>query len=439
MRADISGFPEFLPNEQIAFDTVKNEIIKSFESFGFSPLDTVAVERVSTLLSKGNDNEIYGLFRLADSRDKKDLGLRFDLTVPLARYVSSYHNELTFPFKRYQIAPVWRGERPQYGRYRQFYQCDIDILGDGDLSLNYDAEVISAIIRTLEIIHVPAFHTYLNNRKILSGFMKTIVPEDKIIGLVRILDKSDHFTFEEFKTQIIEFGLTEDQFDKIQNFLNGDQRGDNFEVIHWLKSLQINEEFQAGVSELETVLNLLKQINISDETVKISLKLARGLSYYTGSIFETKLDNEPDIGSISGGGRYENLTSLLSKHKCPGVGATIGISRLVPKLMEKGILRTDRSSPAEILVTVQNPEYIGTYMRIAENFRTFGVRTELYLQNKPLKAQITYASKKGIRYVFIANDEELLKGDGIIRNLETREQQTIHTHFVGNNLKDLLK
>lgn len=438
MKADISGFPEFFPNEQIAFDSVKSKIVENFELYGFSPLDTVAVERVSTLLSKGNDNEIYGLFRLADSSDKKDLGLRFDLTVPLARYVSSYYNELVFPFRRYQIAPVWRGERPQYGRYRQFYQCDIDIIGNGNLSLNHDAEVISAVVRTLEKIGVPTFHTYINNRKILTGFLKTLVAENKVLGLVRILDKFDHMSFETLKKQVIDFGLSDEKFGLLENFLEGGRGRDNFATIQWLRTMHVNEEFIAGVDELNTVLELLKQVGISDDVVKISLKLARGLNYYTGAIFETKIDNEPELGSISGGGRYDNLTTLLSKHKCPGVGATIGISRLIPKLMEKGIVDTKKSSPAQILVTVQKPEYLGAYFRIAENFRKFGVKTEIYLQEKNLSAQLTYANKKGIRYVFMANDVELLEGNGIIRNLDTGEQQIVRTQFVGKTLHDIL-
>lgn len=439
MKADISGFPEFFPNEQIAFNTVRDRIVENFELYGFSPLDTVAVERVSTLLSKGNDNEIYGLYRLADSNDKKDLGLRFDLTVPLARYVSSYYNELVFPFKRYQVAPVWRGERPQYGRYRQFYQCDIDVIGNGSLSLNYDAEVISTIIRTLTAIRVPPFHTYINNRKILNGFLKTIVHENKVLDLVRIIDKSDHVTFEVFKKQVMELGVDEEKFERLRNFTDAAKGRDNFEVIQWLKTIPISDEFKQGVEELNSVLTLLKQIDISDDVVKVSLRLARGLNYYTGSIFETIIDSEPDLGSISGGGRYDNLTSLLSKHKCPGVGATIGISRLIPKMMERGILSTNKSSPAQILVTVQNPEYLGTYIRIAENFRKFGVKTEVYLHEKDLSAQLTYADRKGIKYVFLANDVELLDGNGIIRNLETGEQQIIHTNFVGNSLHDILK
>lgn len=438
MKADISGFPEFFPNEQIAFDSVRNKIIENFELYGFSPLDTVAVERVSTLLSKGNDNEIYGLYRLADSSDKKDLGLRFDLTVPLARYVSSYYNELVFPFKRYQVAPVWRGERPQYGRYRQFYQCDIDVIGSGELSLNYDAEVISTIIRTLRAIRVPPFHTYVNNRKILIGFLKTLVVENEVPALVRVLDKSDHMSPEIFKKQVLELGLSANRFDSLQTFFEAGRGRNNFEIVRWLKDIHLNDEFKQGVEELNTVLELLKQVDISDDVVKVSLKLARGLNYYTGSIFETRIDEEPDLGSISGGGRYDNLTMLLSKHKCPGVGATIGISRLIPKLMERGIIDAKKSSPAQILVTVQNPGYLGAYFRIAENFRKFGVKTELYLQEKKLSAQLAYASKKGIKYVFVANDVELLDNTGIIRNLDTGEQQIVSTQFLGRNLHEML-
>ncbi|MCR5225276.1 MAG: ATP phosphoribosyltransferase regulatory subunit, partial [Alphaproteobacteria bacterium] len=220
MKSSISGFPEFLPNEQIVFNKVVSLIKQHFEEHGFVPMDTAAVERVSTLLAKGNDNEIYGIYRLADeTATKKDLGLRFDLTVPLARYVAENSGQLIFPHKRYQVSPVWRGERPQYGRYRQFYQCDIDIVGDTELSIEHDAEIISVIIEVLRALGIPRFHTKLNNRKILQGFLLTLVTEDKIQAIIQLIDKLDKITPEDFDKTLSEIGVSVENISRIKSFL----------------------------------------------------------------------------------------------------------------------------------------------------------------------------------------------------------------------------
>lgn len=440
MKSSISGFPEFLPNEQIVFEKAIALIKRHFEEHGFVPMDTAAVERVGTLLSKGNDNEIYGIYRLADENaTKKDLGLRFDLTVPLARYVGENSGQLIFPYKRYQISPVWRGERPQYGRYRQFYQCDIDIVGDGELSIEHDAEVIATIIEVLRALGVPSFHTKLNNRKILSGFLITMVPEAKVPTVIQLIDKMDKITIEDFDKALTDLEISADNISKIKNFLEVDNRGNNDEILQILKGYGFNNLFKKGVEEIEIVLKLLKQINISDNFVKLSVRLARGLTYYTGNVFETEFDDFKDIGSISGGGRYDNLSEKIGNKQYPGVGAAIGISRLIPKLIEHGILKANKSSTADILVTTQNREYLGNYMRIAKKLRKAGLKTETYLQNKSLGAQLTYASKKGIKLVLIANELELLDERAIIRNLQTKEQKIISTQFIGHDVTDMLK
>lgn len=440
MKSSISGFPEFLPNEQIVFNRIVSMITQHFESHGFVPMDTAAVERVNTLLAKGNDNEIYGLYRLADSHNaKKDLGLRFDLTVPLARYVAENAGQLIFPHKRYQIAPVWRGERPQYGRYRQFYQCDIDIVGDGDLSLEHDAEIMALIIDVLLSMNIPSFHTKLNNRKILSGFLSTVVPDDRIIQVIQVIDKIDKISMEDFNQALTNLNLTSENVTKIRNFLDVENRGSNEEILHILKGYGFNEQFNKGIEEIETILKILKKINVDDGLVKLSLRLARGLAYYTGNVFETVFNDFHDIGSISGGGRYDGLASMISNKKFPGVGATIGISRLIPKLIETGYLKADKYSTADILVTVQDRNYIGSYMHIAKKMRKAGLNTEVYLQDKSLGAQLTYASKKGIKWVLIANEMELLEERAIIRNMCTREQKTIRTEFIGYDIVDVLK
>lgn len=438
MRANISGFPEFLPNEQIVFNRVMQSIKNHFELYGFVPMETAAVEKVDVLLAKGNDNEIYGLYRLADKNSKKDLGLRFDLTVPLARYVTQNAGELTFPFKRYQIAPVWRGERPQYGRYRQFYQCDVDIIGDGTLSIDHDAEIISLVTWALSTLKVPDFYTKINNRKILTGFFSKLVGPSKLIDTIRLVDKSEKISPEEFESGMIELLNNEKDFSKVKTFLDADKKGSMEEILNWLQSLSLGEEFAQGVEELSTVVQILRRLGLSNERLRISTKLARGLTYYTGTIFETVFDDVKDMGSIAGGGRYDDLSVTLgNSKKYPGVGATIGISRLVPKLMELGLLNADKKSMADLLITVQDRSLVPYYMKLANKFRALGIKTETYLQDKPLGAQLSYANRKGINFVLIANEMEILDSKAIIRNLKTREQKIIRTEFIGDKVKQI--
>lgn len=439
MKSDISGFPEFLPNEQIVFSQMLDSIKNYFESYGFVPMDTPAVERVSTLLSKGNDNEIYGLYRLADKNFKKDLGLRFDLTVPLARYIASKFGHIVFPHKRYQISPVWRGERPQFGRYRQFYQCDIDIVGDGELSIEHDAEIIKIVIETLQALQLPSFTTKINNRKILYSFLKTIIAEEKIDDLVRIIDKMDKITNSEFIESVESIGLNKKNIDRLDSFLKAKNLSCNIEVLQWLKSLNFGPEFGVGVNELESVISLLKKFDINDKDVKISMGLARGLTYYTGNVFETIFDDVKGAGSIAAGGRYDNLVSMLSDKKVPGVGASIGITRLISKLFDQSFIKCKKSSTAELLITTQNRNFISSYMKLSNKFRELGIKTETYLQDKPLGQQLSYASRKGISHVLIANDIELLEDEAIIRNLDTKEQSTIRTKYMGKEIISLIR
>ncbi len=440
MKTNISGFPEFLPNEQIAFNRIVNTIESHFESYGFVPMETSAVERVETLLSKGNDNEIYGLYRLADENSKKDLGLRFDLTVPLARYVTQNAGELVFPFRRYHIAPVWRGERPQYGRYRQFYQCDIDILGDGELSLEHDAEIISLVVKIFRNLQIPHFHTQINNRKILSGFFSPLVEPQNLTEAIKLVDKIEKISVEQFETEMLELLIDKKKINAVRNMFEQHQAHLSLDgYLQKLKSVAANEEFTQGVEELSAVIQILKKLKVDDRFIRINPRLARGLTYYTGTIFETTFDDVPGIGSISGGGRYDNLTMTLgNSKKYPGVGATIGISRLIPKLIELGLVDVHKKSTADVLITVQDRSLIASYMFLADKFRALGIKAEVYLQDKPLGAQLTYANKKGIDFVVIANELELLDSKAILRNLATRQQEVIRTEFLSIDLKDII-
>lgn len=434
MITNISGFHEYLPEDQIAFEKVIEKIKKTFELYGFCPLETPAVERVSTLLAKGNDNEIYGIYRLTDQTDKKDLALRFDLTVPLARYVAQHAEKLVFPYRRYHIAPVWRGERPQLGRYRQFYQCDIDVIDSAEISIKNDAEVLKVVY---EIFHSFGldFEIRINNIKILNGIIKYVAGDvaDRL-GILRIIDKIEKISHEDFIGQLVKVGLSEEQLNKMLDFF-GDV-ADNKVALSRLASLKINEEFSSGVSELVDLYRSMCSFGIPDENILVDLKLARGLTYYTGSVFETRLKNCEFSGSISGGGRYDNLTSLFCKKRYPGVGVTIGITRLIPILIERGLIRADQKTSAKVLVTTQNISLLDRYIEIANFLRKGGVNTEIFLQNKKLGQQMNYANKKGFRFAIIADQNELADDKVNLKNLVTGEQKLVDVHMLVNELGD---
>lgn len=437
MLSHISGFPEFLPHEQLAFNRTVEIIRNKFELYGFSPIDTPAVEKTSTLLAKGSDHEIYGLYRLSgdESTNKKDLALRFDLTVPLARYVAQHHGRLTFPYRRYHIAPVWRGERPQAGRYRQFYQCDIDIIDEGELNLIHDGEVLTIMYEIFNSIGLQRFIIKINNRSILTSLIKNFcVDEDNVANVLRLIDKAEKMSKDQWKAELSAQGLKSNDIPFLMNLLSMSMSMSNKEWLTYLKTLSRSSEFITGIEELTQVLENAYRFGVPDEYIQIDPSLARGLSYYTGTVYETKLLDYPELGSVCGGGRYGNLTQSFINKKFPGVGISIGISRLIPKLIEMGLVKTDSQTPASILVTTQNRNLMTYYMDIAQRLRKAQIKTELYLPEKPLGTQMKYASKKGFKFVIIADEAERQTHHVIVRNLESGEQITA---TMGNLLKTL--
>jgi histidyl-tRNA synthetase len=288
-------------------------------------------------------------------------------------------------------------------------------------------------------MEVPDFTVKLNNRKVLSRFVATVAGDANVDDIIRLIDKSDKISEDEFVESMKTYGLEKRKITKLLSFMESDKKQTNAEILKWLRGFSFGEEFSSGVDELEQVINLLKKFYIDDDKVKISMGLARGLSYYTGSVFETTLNDIKDIGSIAAGGRYDNLTSLMSDKRIPGVGASIGVTRLLTKLFEIGHIKCDKMSTAQLLVTVQNRDFIGSYMSLSNKFRQLGINTETYLQDKPLGAQLSYASKKGINYVLIANEMELLEDKAIIRNLMTKEQKVIRTASIGKEELKFLK
>lgn len=418
MFTNISGFPEFSPQWQLAFNSATDLIKNVFESYGFLPLDTVAVEKIDTLLSKGDDNEIYGLYRIAgDEGNKKDLGLRFDLTVPLARYVGQNYGKLIFPYRRYHIAPVWRGERPQAGRYRQFYQCDVDIIGDEDLSMIHDAELISITYDILSKFGLEDFAIQVNNSKLIIGLLKYVgVSLENIPMIMRIIDKMDKISREQMKQELEKCDISSNHVEQLFSII--DAKHSASAVIPFLYSLGINnQDFSEGVIELQQLLEYVSLFEISSKYIEINLGLARGLSYYTGTIYETRLKNCPEIGNIAGGGRYANLAGNFINRKLPGVGISIGISRLFPKLIEWGLIPAASSTIAEVLITVQNVKFLEQYIMVAQILRQNGIKAEMYMQDKSLSGQMKYANKKGFKFAIIADEGEINRGKVIVKNL----------------------
>ena len=325
----LPGFMELLPNEQIVFNDIKEKIQKSYERFGFLPLDTPIIEDAEVLLAKAGGETEKQIYRF--NKGENDLALRFDLTVPLAKYVSEYYGELSFPFKRYQIGKVYRGEKAQAGRYREFYQCDVDIIGDGELSIIHDAEIPSIIYTTFKELGFEKFTIHINNRKILNGIFDEIGSTDKSTDILRIIDKIEKIGAEKVEEELTELGIAKKEIETIMNFIK--ISGTNTEKIETLKQLGIKSEiFNTGLNELEQVIKLIKVCGVPEKNVQIDLTIARGLDYYTGTVYETFLDDYKKLGSVCSGGRYENLAEYYTDKKLPGVGISIGLTRLFYKL-----------------------------------------------------------------------------------------------------------
>ena len=353
----LPGFMELYPHEQIEFDRIKNTIIDTYKSYGFYPLDTPIIEYSDVLLAKAGGETEKQIYRFM--KGENDLSLRFDLTVPLSKYVAKRHNELVFPFKRFQIGKVFRGERPQKGRYREFYQCDIDVIGDEQLSIKYDSEMPSIIYDIFKKLNIGDFIIRINNRKLLTGYFNHLGLQDKITEILRIIDKIDKIGEEEVQKELGELGLSEDQIKKSINFIKID--GTNQDKIDTLKQMNIeNEMFQKGIEEIQNVIDDLRARRMTSENYEIDLTIARGLDYYTGTVYETILKDHPNLGSVCSGGRYDNLAEYYTDKKLPGVGISIGLTRLFYLLTEYNIIETNKSSPSDVVIIpmCDNYEYI---------------------------------------------------------------------------------
>lgn len=432
----ISGFPEWLPEVRLVELHWLDEIRRIFESYGFSSIETPSVERLDVLQSKGETSqEVYTLRRLqADAKDQSDasIGLHFDLTVPFARYVAANAGKLVFPFKRYQIQRVWRGERPQEGRYREFTQCDIDVIGINDVPLHFDAELLRIVVEVLTALDLPAWTVNVNNRKVLQGFYEGLGIDDTM-AVIRVTDKIDKIgpdaVAELLATQV---GLTDEQVTACRDLAL--IRGTDASVVERIRALGVKSDLlDEGLGELGDLLESLADLPAG--TVTADLSVARGLDYYTGTVYEAKFLDFPGYGSIAAGGRYENLTGSFTRQSLPGVGLSIGLTRIFAKLVAEGRLETGPSSPTDVLVVIPSDERRGDALATSAALRGRGLNVETYHQADKIAKQLKYASRKGIPFVWFPPFED--GRDHEVKDMVTGDQEvadpaTWTTHRAGS-------
>ncbi len=415
----LPGFMELLPEEQIEFDRIKNIITTTYEQYGFTAIDTPVIERSKTLLAKAGgetEKQIYCVENRngagagnSDEYGKAELSLRFDLTVPLARYVAEHFNELSFPFRRCHISKVYRGERPQKGRFREFYQCDIDVIGKDKLSIRYDAEIPSIIYQLFKQLDFGKFTIRINNRKILNGLIGSLNIDTDKVEILRIIDKAEKISRDELILQFKNQGITDEAVEKLLGFIN--IKGSTDEVISMLKSLGVNNGlFNEGLEELATVTTMMAEMGVETDYFKIDLSIARGLDYYTGTVYETVLDDYPKIGSVCSGGRYDNLASYYTTEKLPGVGISIGLTRLFYQLREVGLITCTRKTVADIVVVPMDDLNIKTAFRIANCLRTTGYNVDVLLEELNIKKKFLYVKKKEAFFTIVIGSEEEASG-----------------------------
>ena len=430
----LPGFMELMPQDQILFDKMKNTIESVYSSYGFYPLDTPIIELSSVLLAKAGGETEKQIYRF--NKGDNDLSLRFDLTVPLAKYVANRSNELIVPFKRYQIGKVYRGERPQKGRFREFYQCDIDVIGNETLSILYDAEIPSIIYDLFKKLNIGDFTIRINNRKILTGFFNSLELNSKATDILRIIDKIEKIGEDEVKSELSLLDIDSDKVSKIIDFIR--ISGDAFTKIERLKNLGITDEvYNEGVNELETVINNIKARGLDSNFYDVDLTIARGLDYYTGTVYETILKDYPSIGSVCSGGRYENLATYYTDKKLPGVGISIGLTRLFYQLKEAGVIKTTDSSVADITILpmTENYEYVYKFSNL---LKRFGVRVDTAFLGK-FKQLMRYADKQKTPYVLIIGDDEISKGVAVLKDMFTGLQTEVTLENIIEIYNRLLK
>ncbi len=419
----LSGFMELLPADQIKMEKMMETLRRSYSVYGFAPLDTPIIESAEVLLAKGGGETEKQIYRF--NKGDSDLALRFDLTVPLAKFVAANYGSLTFPFRRYQIGKVYRGERAQRGRFREFYQADIDIIGDGKLDIINEAEIPAIIYRTFTALGLRGFKIKVNNRKLLNGFYSLAGMSEKAGDIMRTVDKLDKIGANKVRQLLMdELHMFSHKADDVMDFMA--ISGTNAEVIAGLERYRgMDALFDEGLEELKTVTRYLADFGVPEENFAIDLSIARGLDYYTGTVYETEMTAHPEIGSVCSGGRYDDLAGYYTDKKLPGVGISIGLTRLFYVLNEQGMLSDETvSAPADALV-IPMAEELGYAIAAATALRNAGIRTQLYCEQKKFKAKMSYADKLGIPYVILIGEDEIAENIVAVKNMQSGNQEKL--------------
>ena len=419
----LSGFMELLPAPQVQMERIMETLRKTYSLYGFTPLDTPAIESADVLLAKGGGETEKQIYRF--QKGDSDLALRFDLTVPLAKYVALHYGELSFPFRRYQIGKVYRGERAQRGRFREFYQADIDIIGDGKLDIVNEAEIPSIIYQTFTALGLKRFQIRVNNRKILNGFYASLGLSEQSGDIMRTVDKLEKIGPDKVRAILTDdLGLTGEQAAAILDFMA--ITGTNEQVLAALEGYRgKNALLDQGLDELTTVTKYLSVFGVPQENFAVDLTIARGLDYYTGTVYETCMLDHPEIGSICSGGRYDNLAEYYIDKQLPGVGISIGLTRLFYVLGEQNMLNDAlNTAPADVLILPMTQD-LAPAIRLATDLRAQGIRVQLYSEQKKFKAKMSYADKLGIPYAVFLGEDEIAAGTCSVKDLGKGEQVTV--------------
>ena len=419
----LSGFMELQPDKQVQMDKMRAVLAETYARYGFTPLDTPAIEAAEVLLAKGGGETEKQIYRF--TKGDSDLALRFDLTVPLAKYVAANYGQLTFPFRRYQIGKVWRGERAQRGRFREFYQADIDIIGDGALDILNEAEIPAIIYDTFTRLGLHRFRIRVNNRKVLNGFFTILGLSEQAGDVLRTIDKLDKIGADKVRELLTDTcGVTAEQADEILRFIACP--GTSADKLAFLEQYRgRNETFDTGLDELRTVVGYLPAFGVPEENFELDLTIARGLDYYTGTVYETVLLDHPEVGSICSGGRYDDLAGYYTNKSLPGVGISIGLTRLFYILQEQNMISDAvLTAPADVLILPMTDD-LSAAVSLASMLRAGGLRVQLYSEKKKFKAKIGYADKLGIPFVIFLGEDEIAQNVCALKNMDTGEQEAV--------------
>jgi len=416
----LSGFMELMPGEQLIFNKIVQTLEEVYRSYGFVPLDTPVLEASDVLLAKAGGETEKQIYRF--SKGDTDIAMRYDLTVPLAKYVSMYYNELAFPFKRYQIGKVYRGERAQRGRFREFYQADIDIVGDGGLALTNDAEIPAIICEIFTKLGLGDFTVRINNRKVLYGLFSMLSVENSADEIMRIVDKTEKAGADKVRNELLKIGVSQDAYETISRFIS--IKGDD-EIFEQLRTFSNgNEMFDSGVNELEYVFKTASMFGQTKQNLKVDLSIARGLDYYTGTVYETVINKHPEIGSVCSGGRYDDLAGFYSAKALPGVGISIGLTRLFYILGEIGYLDDRVNPPVDVLIIPMTEDFRPA-ISLASYLRNGNINAQVYYEDKKFKNKMNYANKISAPFVIFLGEDEIAKDVVTLKNFLTGEQVTI--------------